>query len=89
MTRSQSLVAASLVLLLSACGQSKIDKAEESFVDGCHLQGAENSVCSCIFDKLKDRYGAEQLVSFDRVGPVGLPSDFGKTVVEGAAQCRN
>lgn len=89
MARAHQLAAASLVLLLAACGQSKIDKAEENFVNGCHAQGADTSVCSCVFDKLKDHYGKDRMISFDRGGIAALPPDFGQTVVDSAGQCRN
>ncbi|VXB36076.1 conserved exported hypothetical protein [Burkholderia sp. 8Y] len=78
----------SVALALAAC-QTKIDKAEESFVDGCHAQGAETSVCSCIFDQLKAHYGAEQLLEFNRRLASDLPPDFVETAFGAGVRCRS
>ncbi|MGF6727769.1 hypothetical protein P3T43_007161 [Paraburkholderia sp. GAS41] len=81
------IATASVALALSAC-QSKLDKSEEIFVNGCHDQGGETSVCTCIFDKLKDHYGADQLLDSDRRLPSQLPPDFSQSVLDAGAQCR-
>lgn len=43
--------------ILSGCSS----KAERQFMKGC-TQMSEGEVCSCIYDKLEDKYGEEQLL---------------------------
>jgi hypothetical protein len=80
---------AAVAASLAGCGQSKIDKAEDEFVSGCHEQGASNSVCSCIFDKLTDRYGKDTIIDMKEIGPSSMPADFGQSMVQAAMQCRS
>ena len=46
------------VLLLSGCSS----KAESEFIRGCK-QMSDGAVCKCIYGKLEDQYGEEQLIT--------------------------
>jgi len=49
-------------MLLSACGQSPLGKAEDDFVTGCERGGAPHSACTCVFDRVLAKYGKEQML---------------------------
>ena len=36
-------------------------KTERQFISGCKSGGIEGSTCSCIYDKLEDKYGEDGL----------------------------
>ena len=52
-----SLIVISVALLLSACAS----KTERQFISGCKTGGIDGSTCSCIYDKLEDKYGEDGL----------------------------
>lgn len=54
-----SLVFISLALMITGCAS----KAERQFISGCKTGGIDGSTCSCIYDKLEDKYGEDDLKS--------------------------
>ncbi|WP_151830247.1 hypothetical protein [Acinetobacter junii] len=52
-----SLVLISVVLIASGCAS----KTERQFISGCKTGGIDGSTCSCIYDKLEDKYGEDGL----------------------------
>ena len=52
-----SLVLISVALMASGCAS----KTERQFISGCKTGGIDGSTCSCIYDKLKDKYGEDGL----------------------------
>lgn len=36
-------------------------KTERQFISGCKTGGIDGSTCSCIYDKLEDKYGEDGL----------------------------
>lgn len=52
-----SLIAVSIALLASGCAS----KTERQFISGCKTGGIDGSTCSCIYDKLEDKYGEDGL----------------------------
>jgi hypothetical protein len=70
---------------LAACGDSELRAAEKQFVAGCNSSGVPESVCVCVFDKMKDHYGRDRIVTFDTDG---VPPDYLEFVANAAATCR-
>ena len=54
-----SLVLISLALIVTGCSS----KAERQFISGCKTGGIDGSTCSCIYDRLEDKYGEDDLKS--------------------------
>ena len=54
-----SLVLISLALMITGCAS----KAERQFISGCKTGGIDGSTCSCIYDRLEDKYGEDDLKS--------------------------
>lgn len=84
MDLNRTIVVASAIAigaLLSACD----GKVESEFVAGCTSQGATKSKCTCLYSKLKDKYGEEGLEAMQE-GKTVLPGFLEANVV-GAAQC--
>ena len=52
-----SLIVVSIALLASGCAS----KTERQFISGCKTGGIDGSTCSCIYDKLEDKYGEDGL----------------------------
>ncbi|WP_180165067.1 hypothetical protein [Acinetobacter sp. YH12049] len=52
-----SLVLISVALMTSGCAS----KTERQFISGCKTGGIDGSTCSCIYDKLEDKYGEDGL----------------------------
>ena len=52
-----SLVLISIALMSSGCAS----KTERQFISGCKTGGIDGSTCSCIYDKLEDKYGEDGL----------------------------
>lgn len=52
-----SLALISVVLMASGCAS----KTERQFISGCKTGGIDGSTCSCIYDKLEDKYGEDGL----------------------------
>ena len=54
-----TLVLISLALVATGCAS----KAERQFISGCKTGGIDGSTCSCIYDRLEDKYGEDDLKS--------------------------
>ena len=52
-----SLIVVSSALLASGCAS----KTERQFISGCKTGGIDGSTCSCIYDKLENKYGEDGL----------------------------
>ena len=52
-----SLIVVSVALLASGCAS----KTERQFISGCKTGGIDGSTCSCIYDKLENKYGEDGL----------------------------
>ena len=52
-----SLVLISVALMSSGCAS----KTERQFISGCKTGGIDGSTCSCIYDKLENKYGEDGL----------------------------
>ena len=52
-----SLVLISVALMASGCAS----KTERQFISGCKTGGIDSSTCSCIYDKLENKYGEDGL----------------------------
>jgi hypothetical protein len=52
-----SLIVISVALLASGCAS----KTERQFISGCKTGGIDGSTCSCIYDKLENKYGEDGL----------------------------
>ena len=52
-----SLIVVSVALLASGCAS----KTERQFISGCKTGGIDGSTCSCIYDRLEDKYGEDRL----------------------------
>lgn len=52
-----SLLFISAVLMVSGCAS----KTERQFISGCKTGGIDGSTCSCIYDKLENKYGEDGL----------------------------
>lgn len=75
------LLVAGASLLVAACD----GKVKSEFVAGCTSQGAPDSKCDCVYEKLKDKYGVDGLKAMQR-GETVLPR-FTEASVVAAAQC--
>ena len=60
-----SLVLISIALMASGCAS----KTERQFISGCKTGGIDGSTCSCIYDKLEDKYGEDGLTPFNKLNP--------------------
>ena len=47
----------SLVMMTAGCAS----KTERQFISGCKTGGIDSSTCSCIYDKLENKYGEDGL----------------------------
>ncbi|MCF0263473.1 hypothetical protein KW868_03215 [Acinetobacter guillouiae] len=52
-----SLALISLTLMIAGCAS----KTECQFISGCKTGGIDGNTCSCIYDKLEDKYGEDGL----------------------------
>jgi len=59
MKTQTSLVLISLALMTTGCAS----KTERQFISGCKTGGIDGSTCSCIYDRLEDKYGEDNLKS--------------------------
>lgn len=71
------LVLISIALMASGCAS----KTERQFISGCKTGGIDGSTCSCIYDKLEDKYGEDGLkiicTPFNKLNPFkGIWSTF-------------
>jgi hypothetical protein len=75
------LLVAAASMVMAACG----GKVRSEFVAGCTSQGAPESKCDCLYDKLEHKYGVDGLEAMQK-GEVMLPG-FTEATAVGAAQC--
>lgn len=62
-------------------------EVERQFMKGCTQGiGDSKSVCSCVYDKMEDKYGEEALQSMNEGGY--MPDDFGINMVGYAESCQ-
>ncbi|MEG0132124.1 MAG: hypothetical protein RR677_11715 [Acinetobacter sp.] len=54
-----SLALIILTLMIAGCAS----KTERQFISGCKTGGIDGSTCSCIYDRLEDKYGEDDLKS--------------------------
>lgn len=78
-------VAGLCVVVISALLASCDGKVRSEFIAGCTSQGALKSKCTCLYGKLKDKYGEDGLEAMQE-GKTVLPG-FVEANVVGAAQC--
>ena len=52
-----SIALISVALMASGCAS----KTERQFISGCKTGGIDGSTCSCIYDKLENKYGEDGL----------------------------
>ena len=52
-----SLALITLTLMIAGCAS----KTERQFISGCKTGGIDGSTCSCIYDKLENKYGEDGL----------------------------
>lgn len=76
-----ALLVAAASTMAASCG----GKVRSEFVAGCMSQGASESKCTCLYDKLEDKYGVDSLEAMQK-GETMLP-DFVEATTVGAAQC--
>ena len=57
MKTQTSLALISLVMMTAGCAS----KTERQFISGCKTGGIDGSTCSCIYDKLENKYGEDGL----------------------------
>lgn len=88
------VLALSAALLLAACGKDSAMK--DDFIEGCTANGtASKKVCSCMYDKLEDKYGVSGL---KKMSNASSPDEMFKTekeadefiavMFEAAAECQ-
>lgn len=67
------MTAFSIVLLLSGCGDSEIEKLRSEYIAGCKSSGTPKDICSCSFDKTEEKYTESQLLQMNKgVMPEGF-----------------
>lgn len=79
------LVGLGAVAFLTGC-TSEARKARSEFVTGCKEGGGSSAICSCVYDKLEDRFGADGMV---RAVCGAVPNGFSAQLLQSAAACRN
>jgi hypothetical protein len=70
--------------LITAC-ESRV---ERDFKKGCAIGGADSSICSCVYDKMKDHYSEDIMTHMGQPGSQ-MPDDFSDVMVKSAMQCRD
>jgi hypothetical protein len=67
------ITACSVIMLLSGCGDSEIEKLRSEYIAGCKNSGAPKDICSCTFDKTEEKYTESQLLQMNKgVMPEGF-----------------
>lgn len=74
-------------LIVSLAGCSDSDPIRGQFISGCMHAGAPKSDCQCIFGKLEEKYGSEDL---DRLSMEYPPNNaLMESTMRAALACRN
>ncbi len=74
----------STVFLLAGCSDDNA-KLKGEFIRGCLSGGADKAVCSCIYEKLEDKYGQEELLRINALSQA--PAPFLEDGAQFAMQC--
>ena len=75
------LLVAAASLMMASCG----GKVRSEFVAGCTSQGAPESKCTCLYEKLEDKYGVDDLEAMQN--GERMLSGFVEATAVGAAEC--
>ena len=76
-----SLVLISVALMASGCAS----KTERQFISGYKTGGIDGSTCSCIYDKLENKYGEDGLK--ENLYTLQQTESFQKDMVNISYQC--
>ena len=76
-----SLVLISVALMASGCAS----KTERQFISGCKTGGIDGSTCSCIYDKLENKYGEDGLK--ENIYTLQQTESFQRDMVNISYQC--
>lgn len=76
-----SLALISLALMTAGCAS----KTERQFISGCKTGGIDGSTCSCIYDKLENKYGEDGLK--ENIYTLQQTDSFQKDMVNISYQC--
>ena len=76
-----SLALISLVMMTAGCAS----KTERQFISGCKTGGIDGSTCSCIYDKLENKYGEDGLK--ENLYTLQQTESFQKDMVNISYQC--
>ncbi|WP_448653546.1 hypothetical protein ACSHWC_10475 [Pseudomonas fluorescens] len=77
-----SLALACVFLMAGCSDENKVVRGE--FLAGCVQGGAPKSICSCMFEKLEEKYSPAQLKELNR--PMARPSDSFMRDIKASAQ---
>lgn len=75
------------VMVIGLTGCSDSDPIRGQFVAGCMHAGATKSDCHCIYNKLKEKYGHDELNRLSMEYPPG--DGLMKSTMAAAMACRN
>ena len=78
------LILLSALFIMISCSD-KNDELKGQFVAGCMQGGAPKSACMCIYEKLEEKYTAEEMQGLN----VSPTEDFIKLTIESARVCAN
>ena len=78
-----SLALISLVMMTAGCAS----KTERQFISGCKTGGIDGSTCSCIYDKLENKYGEDGLK--ENIYTLQQTESFQMDMVNVSYQCMN
>jgi len=77
--------------ILCGCGQKKHDypsDVTQNFMNSCQETGGDQKMCSCILDKIQEKYTYEEFSSIEIKMQAGqTPSEFLNFVGEARAEC--
>ena len=76
-----SLVLISLVMMTAGCAS----KTERQFISGCKTGGIDGNTCSCIYDKLENKYGEDGLK--EKLYTLQQTESFQRDMVNISYQC--
>lgn len=60
-----AMFALAFTLVISGCGDSKLDEIKTTFISECTSGGLPKSVCACSFDKISDKYSEKQIIALE------------------------
>ncbi len=74
----------STVFLLAGCSDDNA-KLKGEFIRGCLSSGGNKTVCACVYERLEDKYGQEELLRINTLSRA--PAPFLEDGAEFAMQC--